>query len=143
MLFSTLSIIMQCQFPLLAHRLILGITNYVENNKDLLQTTLRVLNSPVVDKNLPPDNFYLAKVPNSGQFPVADKKIWDIYYIFCSFLWQFVVHCHAYICHSNNSFSSVSLLFDETSAQNKSSTTVENHSSATTVTRISYRRTTR
>ena len=41
---------------------------------------------PEVHKTLPPDHFYLAKVPNSGQFPVADKKIWDIYYIFCSFL---------------------------------------------------------
>ena len=34
---------------------------------------------PVVDKTLPPDNFYLAKVPSSGQLPVVDKKIWDFY----------------------------------------------------------------
>ena len=49
----------------------------------ILQTTLRVVHSPVVeklpvvDKTLPPDHFYLAKVPSSGQFPVVDKKFWD------------------------------------------------------------------
>ena len=32
---------------------------------------------PVVDKTLPPDHFYFAKVPSSGQFPVVDKKFWD------------------------------------------------------------------
>ena len=45
-----------------------------------IQNTLRVVHSPVVeklpvvDKTLPPNNFYLAKVPSSGQFPVVDKK---------------------------------------------------------------------
>jgi len=28
-----------------------------------------------VEKNLPPDHFYLAKVPNSGQFPVVDINL--------------------------------------------------------------------
>ena len=36
---------------------------------------------PVVDKTLPPNHFYLAKVPSSGQFPVVDKKSWDFYEI--------------------------------------------------------------
>ena len=35
----------------------------------------------VVDKTLPPDNFYLAKAPSSGQLSVVDKKIWDFYEI--------------------------------------------------------------
>ena len=45
-----------------------------------IQNTLRVVHSPVVeklpvvDKTLPPNHFYLAKVPSSGQFPVVDKK---------------------------------------------------------------------
>ena len=49
----------------------------------ILQTTLRVVHSPVVeklpvvDKTLPPDHFYLAKAPSSGQLPVVDKKFWD------------------------------------------------------------------
>ena len=48
-----------------------------------VQKTLRVVHSPVVeklpvvDKTLPPDHFYLAKAPSSGQFPVVDKKFWD------------------------------------------------------------------
>ena len=51
--------------------------------KTKIQTTLRVVHSPVVeklpvvDKTLPPDHFYLAKAPSSGQFPVVDKKFWD------------------------------------------------------------------
>ena len=53
----------------------------------LIQNTLRVVHSPiveklpVVDKTLPPDNFYLAKAPSSGQLSVVDKKIWDFYEI--------------------------------------------------------------
>ena len=45
-----------------------------------IQNTLTVVHSPVVeklpvvDKTLPPNHFYLAKVPSSGQFPVVDKK---------------------------------------------------------------------
>ena len=35
----------------------------------------------VVDKTLPPDNFYLVKAPISGQLSVVDKKIWDFYEI--------------------------------------------------------------
>ena len=36
----------------------------------------------VVDKTLPPDHFYLAKAPSSGQFQVVDKKS-GIYISFC------------------------------------------------------------
>ena len=35
----------------------------------------------VVDKTLPPENFYLVKAPSSGQLSVVDKKIWDFYEI--------------------------------------------------------------
>ena len=53
-----------------------------------IQTTLQVVHSPVVeklpvaDKYLPPYHSYLAKVHNSGQFPVVDKKS-RIYIKFC------------------------------------------------------------
>ena len=67
-----------------------------------IQNTLRVVHSPVVeklpvvDKTLPPNHFYLAKVPSSGQFPVVDKK------------WEFVVPLLSYIYHSK-SYSWVNL----------------------------------
>ena len=62
--------------------------------RTILQTTLRVVHSPVVeklpvvDKTLPPDHFYLAKVPNSA---------WTVY--FCGvfqFSWEKVqIVCYA------------------------------------------------
>ena len=64
----------------------------------------------VVDKTLPPDNFYLTKAPSSGQLSVVDKKSGISMRFCCSllfhfFLWQFVVHCHADIYyHFNHSF---------------------------------------
>ena len=52
-----------------------------------IQTTLWVVHSSVVeklsvvDKTLPPNNFYLVKAPSSGKLSVVDKKIWDFYEI--------------------------------------------------------------
>ena len=49
----------------------------------------------VVDKTLPPDNFYLAKAPSSGQLSVVDKKS-GISLRFCCSL--FMTFCFSLAC---------------------------------------------
>ena len=64
------------------------------SSKMYVQNTLRVVHSPVVeklpvvDKTLPPNHFYLVKVPSSGQFPVVDKKSWDSVTFCCSHFYE-------------------------------------------------------
>ena len=58
---------------------------------------------PVVDKTLPPDHFYLAKVPISGQFPVVDKKSGISIRFCCLHFYDNLLFTGIY--HSNHSFN--------------------------------------
>ena len=125
----------------------------------------------VVDKTLPPDNFYLVKALSSGQPSVVDKKS-GISMRFCCSLFIMTICCSLACIHLLpfkshiqseklsqvvKSFSSViwwkpCLYYNSTVTRNSSRRTtwecmkgftlVKNHSTATTVIRNSSRRTT-
>ena len=144
----------------------------------LIQTTLWVVHSSVVeklsvvDKTLPPDNFYLVKALSSGQPSVVDKKS-GISMRFCCSLFIMTICCSLACIHllpfkshiQSEKLSQVEkwshsvLSFDESPAYYNSTVTrnssrrttwecmkgftlVKNHSTATTVIRNSSRRTT-
>ena len=84
------------------HNKCLGVN--LETVKKLVQTTLWVVHSSVVeklsvvDKTLPPDNFYLVKALSSGQPSVVDKKS-GISMRFCCSLFIMTICCSLACIH--------------------------------------------